>query len=83
MVSKSRSGLVSEAENDREILLFNLHCQSRPVVGAGSPEQNGPLLLQQGSQGASARQGPRATGFNDSGQQSLPVSLASRGIHSL
>ena len=54
---------MSEAETDREILLYNLHCQSRPVVGAGRPEQNEPLLQQPGLPGASAaRQGP--TGFD-------------------
>jgi hypothetical protein len=39
---------VSEAGTDKAILYVITAARSRPVVGAGSPEQNGPLLQQPG-----------------------------------
>ena len=42
---------MSEAGTDEEIVFINLHRQSRPVVVAGSPAQNGPLLQQPGFAG--------------------------------
>ena len=51
MNGESRSGLVSKAGTDEEIVYLISATSPRPVFGAGSPAQNGPLLQQPGFAG--------------------------------
>ena len=78
----SRSGLVSEAETDEEIVLLISAASPAQWLGQGAQNRTGRCYSSRDSLGASAaRQGP--AGFDDSGQQSRPVSNASRGIRNL